>query len=109
MRERERNDALKELLARRRFIQQAGAGALVVAFGGALCVFKDELLGEAHAETRSDGRPRIPPGQRIIERLKPMGGEDGDPSPGNFRLRVHGEVESPFELTFKKLLELPQT
>ena len=37
-----------------------------------------------------------------------MGGDAGDPSPSKFRLRVHGEVEAPFELGFAELLELPQ-
>jgi DMSO/TMAO reductase YedYZ molybdopterin-dependent catalytic subunit len=38
-----------------------------------------------------------------------MGGVPGDPSPGAFRLRVHGEVEHELELTFAELLALPQT
>jgi DMSO/TMAO reductase YedYZ molybdopterin-dependent catalytic subunit len=37
-----------------------------------------------------------------------MGGEPGDPSPGAYRLRVHGAVEAPFELGFSELLALPQ-
>jgi DMSO/TMAO reductase YedYZ molybdopterin-dependent catalytic subunit len=37
-----------------------------------------------------------------------MGGEEGDPAQGAFRLRVHGEVEAPFELDFAELLRLPQ-
>jgi DMSO/TMAO reductase YedYZ molybdopterin-dependent catalytic subunit len=100
--------ALKELLARRRFIQRAGAGALTVAFGGMLCYFADDLTGTARAETRGDGRPRLPPGQRVLQRLKPMGGDPGNPNPSQFRLRVHGDVEKPFSVTFQELLQLPQ-
>ncbi len=37
-----------------------------------------------------------------------MGGEPGDPSPSGFRLRVHGEVDSPFEVDFAGLLAMPQ-
>ncbi len=37
-----------------------------------------------------------------------MGGEEGDPSPGGFRLQVHGEVDSPFTLDFAALLAMPQ-
>jgi hypothetical protein len=63
--------------------------------------------------TRYDGRPtdrdRTPPHQTARATLKPMGGAEGDPSYKNFRLRVHGEVESPFELTFDQLIRLPQT
>src|SRR6478752_7136340 len=100
---------LTRLLARRRFIRQAAGGTLLVAFGGGLYALADDLTREAHAETRSDGRPRLPPGQRVIQALKPRGGEVGDPSPGNYRLRVHGEVDAPFELGFAELLALPQT
>lgn len=95
-------------MARRRFIEQAIAGTVIVAFGGGLFVINDDLTKEARAQTRSDGRPRLPPGQRVISRLKPMGGEEGDASPSAFRLRVHGEVENPFELGFSELLALPQ-
>lgn len=37
-----------------------------------------------------------------------MGGEEGDPSPGAFRLKVHGLVERPLDLGFSDLLALPQ-
>jgi DMSO/TMAO reductase YedYZ molybdopterin-dependent catalytic subunit len=37
-----------------------------------------------------------------------MGGEEGDPSPSSWRLRVHGEVENPFTIDFSSLLTLPQ-
>ena len=104
----ESNRDLAQLLARRRFVQRAGAGALTVAFGGALFYFSDELTGTARAESRSDGRPRLPPGQRVIARLKPMGGDAGEANPAQFQLRVHGEVEKPFTLSFRELLELPQ-
>ena len=32
----------------------------------------------ARAEKRPDGRPRLPPGQRMLEYLRPMGGDEGD-------------------------------
>ncbi|HEX2732483.1 MAG TPA: molybdopterin-dependent oxidoreductase [Polyangiaceae bacterium] len=94
--------------ARRQFIARAVSGATFVTLGG-LYVFSDALTQSARAETRADGRPRVPPGQRVIERLKPMGGEPGDPELSRYRLRVYGEVEHPFELTFAELLALPQT
>jgi len=97
----------EKMLARRRFIQTAGAGTVVFALGGAY-VLSDELTREARAQTREDGRPRLPPGQRVIRALRPMGGEPGDPNPSNYRLRVHGAVEAPFELTLAELLALPQ-
>jgi DMSO/TMAO reductase YedYZ molybdopterin-dependent catalytic subunit len=101
-------DALSTNLARREFIRRAAAGTVIVAFGGALYAISDDLTREAQAQERADGRPRVPPGQRVISALKPMGGDQGDPSPGKFRLKVHGEVEAPFELDFAGLLAMPQ-
>jgi DMSO/TMAO reductase YedYZ molybdopterin-dependent catalytic subunit len=97
------------MLARRRFVERAVHGTLFVALGGGLYVFADDLTREAKAETRPDGRPRVPPGQRVIRSLKPMGGEPGDPNPANFKLKIHGAVDRPFELGFAELLGLPQT
>jgi DMSO/TMAO reductase YedYZ molybdopterin-dependent catalytic subunit len=95
---------LDPLLARRRFIQSAAAGTVISVLGGLY------LLGsrEAYAENRADGRPRVPPGQRVISELKPMGGEEGEPSPSRWRLSLHGEVERPFQLDFQQLLSLSQ-
>lgn len=95
-------------LDRRRFLQQAASGTAIVALGGGAYALSDELTQSARAQELADGRPRLPPGQRVIRALKPMGGEAGDPDIGRFRLRVHGEVEAPFELTFADFLALPQ-
>ena len=101
--------ALDRLQARRRFIQNAVSGTAIVVFGGGLWALADDsLTREARAQSLPDGRPRLPPGQRVIERLKPMGGQEGDPDPAAFRLRVHGEVDHPFDLDFASLLRLPQ-
>ncbi len=99
---------LDQLIARRRFLKQASAGAAAITFLGALWVVSDELTATAQAETRADGRPRLPPGQHVIRRLKPMGGDVGDPNPAHFHLRVHGEVEHPMTLDFHELLALPR-
>src|SRR5437016_3624512 len=94
---------------RRQFIAAAAAGSVVVALGGWLySLTDDKATSQAAREILPDGRHRLPPGQRVIERLRPMGGAEGDPSPSAFRLHVHGEVERPFELTYAELLALPQ-
>ncbi len=95
-------------VSRRGFVRELGAMAGIVAFGGALWVVSDDLTREARAQTRSDGKPRLPPGQHVIVRLKPMGGDVGDPDPGHFRLKVHGHVDHPFEISFNELLAMPQ-
>lgn len=99
---------LERLRARRRFLMQAASGTTIVAFGGGLYALSDDLTREAQAQTRADGRPRVPPGQRVIRALKPMGGEPGDPSPSRLGLRVSGEVEHPFELGFAELVAAEQ-
>jgi len=104
----ERRAALARLLSRRELIKTAVAGTAIAALGGGLWLLSDDLTREARAQTRDDGRPRLPPGQRAIKRWKAMGGDAGDPSPGAFRLKVHGEVESPFTLDMSELLALPQ-
>lgn len=99
---------LSQALERRRFLKLAAAGTAFVALGGGTYVLAAEDDPRAKQQ-RPDGRLRLPPGQRIIDALKPMGGDPGDPSPANFRLRVHGEVESPLDIDFAALLAMPQT
>jgi DMSO/TMAO reductase YedYZ molybdopterin-dependent catalytic subunit len=98
-------------MSRRSFLQAGlGAGVLVVALGGSNYALADlEAMKRARAEIRPDGNSRLPPHQFLLRKLRPMGGSAGDPAPGAFRLKVHGEVEAPFTLTFKDLLAMPQT
>jgi DMSO/TMAO reductase YedYZ molybdopterin-dependent catalytic subunit len=102
------SDVLKSM-RRREFIRSAAAGTLIVGVGGALMkLAADDLTKEARAEKRADGRERLPPGQRVIEYLRPMGGEEGDGEVKSFRLKVHGAVKKPFEVDYKGLLGLTQ-
>jgi DMSO/TMAO reductase YedYZ molybdopterin-dependent catalytic subunit len=91
---------------RRRFLTSAAAGTVVVALGAHYAIADDDPRA---SQRRADGRIRLPPGQRLLERLKPMGGTAGDPSPGRWKLRIHGDVGQPTELTFAQLLDLSQT
>ncbi len=101
---------IQRLEARRRFIKTAAAGTVIAALGGGLYrLVGDDLTREARAQKRSDGRSRLPPGQRVLGRLKPMGGHPGDSKTRNFRLKVYGEVESPFTIDFAQLLAMRQT
>ena len=105
----ERYSAARASMDRRRFIMSAAAGTAIVAFGGAtftLCA--DDLTSKARKEKRADGRPRLPPGQRVITYMKDMGGDEGPGDAREFRLKVHGAVKTPFVLDYKQLLELPQ-
>ena len=105
----DRYPELAERWQRRQFLKSAAAGTLLMAMGGALVrIAADDLTREARADTRRDGRPRLPPGQRVIESLRPMGGDEGDGDVRTFRLRVHGQVRKPFEVDYRGLLSLPQ-
>ena len=99
---------LQHCIERRRFLSAAAAGTLIAAFGGGTYVLAAENDPRAK-QLRPDGRVRLPPGQRIIDALKPMGGDPGDPSPSNFRLKVSGEVETPLDLDWAALNALPAT
>jgi DMSO/TMAO reductase YedYZ molybdopterin-dependent catalytic subunit len=101
----ERFPALRETQDRRSFLRKALVGTAFVAVGGALA----QILGDnVVLPARADGRPRLPPGQRAIEALKPMGGDEGDGRFETFRLKVHGLVAKPFEVDYAALLKLPQ-
>jgi DMSO/TMAO reductase YedYZ molybdopterin-dependent catalytic subunit len=93
---------------RRTFLGALG-GATVLFFGGVGYVLADaEAVRRLASEKRPDGRARLPPDQYPLEQLRPMGGTEGDPSLAHYRLKVHGEVERPFEIDFAELLRLPQ-
>lgn len=96
-------------MGRRIFLRGAMAGTAVIALGGATWVVaSEEETRKARATMRPDGRPRLPPGQYLLGSMRDMGGSPGDAAPGSYKLRVHGEVESPFEIDFASLLALPQ-
>jgi len=101
-----REQELRRRQNRRLFIKQAAAGTVVVGLGNALFRLADAKTNEARAEVRADGRPRLPPGQRVLEKLRPMGGRPGSPLARDFTLRIHGEVEKPFVLNFDALTQL---
>ncbi len=102
--------ALAASKSRREFIKNAAAGTVLIAMGGAVYrIAGDELTRKARAETRSDGRRRLPPGQKVIEKLRPMGGQPGSSKTADFKLKVYGECANPFTLDWNGLLALPQT
>jgi DMSO/TMAO reductase YedYZ molybdopterin-dependent catalytic subunit len=105
----DRYPELKTGWDRRQFVKSAAAGAAFMALGGVLVRLAGaDLSKQARAEKRPDGRTRLPPGQRTLEALRPMGGDEGDGDVRTFKLKVHGLVKSPFEIDYAGLLKLPQ-
>jgi len=105
----DRYPELKRAWARREFIKSAAIGTAFMAVGGTLLrIAADDLTKLARAEKRADGSQRLPPGQRVLEALRPMGGDEGDGEVKNFRLKVYGLCKTPFEVDYAGLLKLPQ-
>ena len=68
-------------MQRRSFLRAAMVGTVIVGLGGAAYVFADDEEERRARETRRpDGKPRLPPSQYLLKRLRPMGGEEGDPT-----------------------------
>lgn len=97
------DDALTKLRSRRRFVREAAVGTTLAVLGG-MYYFADDALGDGALQPRKDGRPRVPPGQRVLRALKPMGGQPGNGLRKDFRLQISGEVEHPFTLDFDQLV-----
>ena len=61
-------------------------------------------LRKAQAETRKDGRPRLPPGQKLTEGFPVLDlGVQPEIPPGEWQLRIDGLVERPTRLTWALL------
>lgn len=98
-------------MKRRIFLRRAliGSATVITALGGGSYVLaSEEEERKARATMRPDGRPKLPPGQYLLSRIRPMGGSEGDPSPSGWKLQVSGEVDAPFTIDFAELLKMPQ-
>jgi DMSO/TMAO reductase YedYZ molybdopterin-dependent catalytic subunit len=103
------DEPIQPSMHRRVFLRGATAGTLVLALGGTTYVCAGEAEEERARQTkRPDGRPRLPPNQYLLKRLRPMGGREGDSSPGHWKAQIYGDVLEPFELDFGGLLAMPQ-
>ena len=72
-----------------------------------------QLFGKKPAteiEKRPDGRDRLPPGQYLTKKW-PVLSYERTPKrlPTNWKLKISGSVENPFELNWEEFLQLPRT
>ena len=97
-----------QTVARRSFLAVAGGALVSIGLPGTFVRLADAEQGALAASTRPDGRPRLPPGQTAVERIRPMGGTPGTATIADWSLRVYGEVERPVVLSYQELLEMEQ-
>lgn len=95
-------------VSRRSFLATAGGTLVSIGLPGAFVKLADADQHALATATRPDGRPRLPPGQMAVEKLRVMGGTPGTANDTNWSLRVYGEVERPVVLSYQELLELEQ-
>lgn len=95
-------------ISRRSFLAATSGTIISIGLPGAFIKLADAKQRDLTAETRPDGRPRLPPGQSAVEKILNMGGKPGTATIEDWSLRIHGEVEKPVVLSYKELLALDQ-
>ena len=98
----------EQTVARRTFLAVAGGALVSTGLPGIFVRLAHAQQDALAASTRPDGRPRLPPGQTAVERIRPMGGTPGNATIADWSLRVYGEVERPVVLSYRELLDLEQ-
>ena len=96
------------LISRRTFLAAAGGSVVGIGLPGTFVKLPGlEQLALA-AQTRTDGRPRIPPGQEAVKKILDLGGTPGTATVDSVTLRIRGEVEKPLLISYPELLALEQ-
>lgn len=95
-------------MSRRAFLAAAGGAIITIGLPGVFARLSDEEQYALAADTRPDGRPRLPPGQSAIGKIEDMGGRPGTATVADWSMRIYGEVEEPTVLSYQELLSLDQ-
>jgi DMSO/TMAO reductase YedYZ molybdopterin-dependent catalytic subunit len=95
-------------ISRRTLLAAAGGAMVSIGLPGTFVKLFDFEQQALAAQTRPDGKPRIPPSQDPIKNILNMGGSSGTATVDNFTLHIKGEVEKPLVLSYKDLLALEQ-
>jgi DMSO/TMAO reductase YedYZ molybdopterin-dependent catalytic subunit len=99
---------MSKKITRRDFMAAAGGSIVSIGLPGVFVKLMDSDNRAWAAELRSDGRPRIPPGQHAVKTLRDMGGVPGVGNVPGWRLEIDGEVENPLTLKISDLAGLKQ-
>lgn len=95
-------------ITRRTFLAAAGGTIVSIGLPGAFIKLSEAKQRALAADTRQNSRPRLPPGQIAVEKIRDMGGTPGTATVANWSLRIHGEVEKPAILSYQEMLNLDQ-
>ena len=95
-------------ISRRTFLAAAGGTIMSIGLPGTFIRLADAEQRALAASIRADGRPRLPPGQMAVEKIRDMGGTPGSATVANWTLSIYGEVERPIILSYQELLSLDQ-
>lgn len=75
-----------------------------------MSLFSKKAAAPVEVEKRPDGRDRLPAGQYLTKKWPVLSYERTPKSlPSNWRLKITGQVENPFELNWEEFLALPRT
>ncbi|MBW2411553.1 MAG: molybdopterin-dependent oxidoreductase [Deltaproteobacteria bacterium] len=95
-------------LTRREFMAAAGGTVVSIGLPGVFIKMMDSDHRAYAGELRPDGRPRVPPGQHAVKRIRDMGGTRPEGKPADWKLQIHGEVQKPMTLSLKDFMALQQ-
>ncbi len=96
-------------VSRRTFLAAAGGTLVNIGLPGTFIKLASAEQSALETSARPDGRPRLPPGQSAVKKIITMGGTAPETADVNdWSLRVYGEAEKPFVLSYRELLELDQ-
>jgi DMSO/TMAO reductase YedYZ molybdopterin-dependent catalytic subunit len=95
-------------VSRRTFLAAAGGTLVSIGLPGTFIKLAEAEQHALATATRPDGRPRLPPGQMAVEKIRNMGGTPGTTDAKTWSLRVYGEVERPIVISYQELLEFEQ-
>lgn len=87
----------------------AGGAAVHIGLPGVFIKLADHENRAVAAELRTDGRPRIPPGQHAVKAIVDMGGVQGPGRVPGWKLKIQGEIKKPVSFGYEDLLALPRT